>query len=155
MGSDHTARTRYVLGSSRVVTAAEFSVTPWLRDRVAQSNATPRSGLEPASASAHRKILWMGCGGPRVHWHIESPATRFGSLRVCIGTSKRPMDGLWESTSASAHRKSCNTVWESASVHWHVENAFETVWQSASPRHITWKNPKASNPPGVVGSEGS
>ena len=106
-----------------MATAAEFSVTPQLRDRVARSNATPRNGLEPASASAHRKILWMVCGGSRMHRHIESPATRFGGpqvhwhiekaygwfvgVRECIGTSKVLQHGL-----------------ESTSVHWHVEKAY-------------------------------
>ena len=103
-------RTQRVLGSSRVVTAVEFSVTPRLRDRVVRSNAMPRNSLEPASALVHRKVLWMVCGGPRVHRHIESLATRFSSPRVhwhigkaygwfvgvheCIGTSKVLQHGL-------------------------------------------------------------
>ena len=42
-------------------------------------------------ALARRKGPRMVCGGPRVHWHIESPAARFG-VRECALARRK---GLW------------------------------------------------------------
>ena len=90
-----SGRTQRVLGSTRVVMAAEFTVTLQLRDRVERSrvcDATERFGARECIGASKNPMDGLG-------------------VRECIGTSKVLQHGLGVRECALARRKGLRTVY--------------------------------------------